>query len=436
MMYEEALNWIQTAYPYWNRLKGRDHVWLFAHDEGACWAPAEVYANSIILTQYGLAPRPAPPEPSPLDFDGLTSDAAASESAGPRSMTTRPGFNFSEESASDDERLPGGWTRRAGGHACFTPEKDLVLPSFSPPALYHAAMSLGALHRRRDILLLMRGDLGDGRAAEFSAGLRQEVYGLARDGNWNGKYSIKMGNAREIEGEYSVLLSRSTYCLVLPGDGWVGTFEEAVIHGCTPVYVTGGPRDLHPPFADQLKWGSFSIAVDRSELPRLPQILTNVDPKQLLNMQRRAARIWHRLAWLDHAAVLAQAADVMRSNLATFPAVAAEHRHMEKLVREGKMGDTIFPRNGVRLMRRSDASDDAFNTVMQLLYTKSRQLHGDAIRGGELALLGGGGGGAGGGRPQVRRRRRLRRRRRRQAGVVSASLQPSEPQPTMPAANA
>jgi hypothetical protein len=49
----ELLRHIQSAYPYWNRTGGRDHVWLFSHDEGACWAPTEVYTTSIILTHWG-----------------------------------------------------------------------------------------------------------------------------------------------------------------------------------------------------------------------------------------------------------------------------------------------------------------------------------------------------------------------------------------------
>lgn len=40
--------------------QGADHIWLFAHDEGACWAPKELYENSIILTHWGrLDKRPA-----------------------------------------------------------------------------------------------------------------------------------------------------------------------------------------------------------------------------------------------------------------------------------------------------------------------------------------------------------------------------------------
>jgi hypothetical protein len=49
----ELLQWVKAAHPYWNRTAGADHVWHFAHDEGACWAPEEVYRNSIILTHWG-----------------------------------------------------------------------------------------------------------------------------------------------------------------------------------------------------------------------------------------------------------------------------------------------------------------------------------------------------------------------------------------------
>lgn len=173
-----------------------------------------------------------------------------------------------------------------------------------------------------------------------------------------------------------MLLSRSLYCLVLPGDGWVALFEEAIIHGCIPVYVTGGPRDVMPPFADQLKWGSVSLSVERGELPRLPQILTYIDRRQLLNMQRRAARLWPRLAWLDHPVVLAQAAEVMAHNLEKYPWIADEQRKLEGWVTEGRLGDTVFQRNGVRLMRAADARDDAFNTVMQALYERAVALAG------------------------------------------------------------
>ena len=47
--------WVARAHPYWNRTGGADHIWLFAHDEGACWAPRELYERSVVLTHWGRA---------------------------------------------------------------------------------------------------------------------------------------------------------------------------------------------------------------------------------------------------------------------------------------------------------------------------------------------------------------------------------------------
>ena len=32
----DALKYIRESWPYWNRTNGRDHVWMFTHDQGAC----------------------------------------------------------------------------------------------------------------------------------------------------------------------------------------------------------------------------------------------------------------------------------------------------------------------------------------------------------------------------------------------------------------
>lgn len=52
MMLLEAKRWLETELPYWNRTGGRNHIWLISHDEGSCWAPAEI-RSSIILSHWG-----------------------------------------------------------------------------------------------------------------------------------------------------------------------------------------------------------------------------------------------------------------------------------------------------------------------------------------------------------------------------------------------
>ena len=53
----ELKRYLQKTFPYWDRRGGRDHVWMAAHDEGACWMPSEIFNTSIILTHWGRLDR-------------------------------------------------------------------------------------------------------------------------------------------------------------------------------------------------------------------------------------------------------------------------------------------------------------------------------------------------------------------------------------------
>ncbi len=48
----QLVQWLNATHPYWARRGGRDHIWLFTHDEGACWAPTAL-KDSIWLTHWG-----------------------------------------------------------------------------------------------------------------------------------------------------------------------------------------------------------------------------------------------------------------------------------------------------------------------------------------------------------------------------------------------
>eukprot|EP00201_Polytomella_parva_P016605 CAMPEP_0175065286 /NCGR_PEP_ID=MMETSP0052_2-20121109/15834_1 /TAXON_ID=51329 ORGANISM="Polytomella parva, Strain SAG 63-3" /NCGR_SAMPLE_ID=MMETSP0052_2 /ASSEMBLY_ACC=CAM_ASM_000194 /LENGTH=538 /DNA_ID=CAMNT_0016331791 /DNA_START=174 /DNA_END=1787 /DNA_ORIENTATION=- len=104
----EAKKWIQKTFPYWDRRKGRDHIWLMNHDEGACYAPTDIFNASIFLTHWG---RKDLHHESSTAFtpDNYTQDM------------THPVFE------------PRGWIQRIQGHPCFDPEKDLVIPQLKDP---------------------------------------------------------------------------------------------------------------------------------------------------------------------------------------------------------------------------------------------------------------------------------------------------------------
>lgn len=51
-MVRQALHNIRSAYPYFNRSGGADHIFSFPHDEGACLAPIELN-KSILVSHWG-----------------------------------------------------------------------------------------------------------------------------------------------------------------------------------------------------------------------------------------------------------------------------------------------------------------------------------------------------------------------------------------------
>lgn len=164
MMTRELLAWVKSEHPYWNRTGGSDHIWLFSHDEGACWAPAEIYNSSIILTHWGrtgddhesgtsfpqVRGRHQPPALHQLcAAAGRRAAARALGCTAPPSKTAAPRVTGTEacpapprrhllqddymHDVKDDPHLPGGYRQYIKGHPCYTPGKDFVLPSFEGP---------------------------------------------------------------------------------------------------------------------------------------------------------------------------------------------------------------------------------------------------------------------------------------------------------------
>lgn len=181
----------------------------------------------------------------------------------------------------------------------------------------------GDSRRTRDILVLLRGDLGKGRPATFSQGVRQRLASLAAAGNWRRRYNAWIGTPQELPGDQSTLLSRSRYCLVVPLDGWSGGFEDAVLHGCIPVVVVMG-QGLAQPFSALLRLSSGMVKVHEQDLSDLPNILERVPVAQEATMRAELAALWSRMAWLTHPWVKKQAAETMEANLRKYPWVGLD----------------------------------------------------------------------------------------------------------------
>eukprot|EP00775_Hariotina_reticulata_P012387 gene12387-12521_t len=240
VMLLELKRHIQQTYPYWNRTQGRDHIWLATHDEGACWFPTEVYNHSIILTHWGR-----------MDADHTSNTAYELDN-----YSTVKFDNYSQHlGMGSPDSKPISWTELTAGHACYTPGKDLVMPSAKSPMHYRWSPLLGAPAQHRSTLLYFRGDVGKKRLHNYSRGIRQALHSAARMHNWQQLFNISIGSREELPGDYSFALATSRYCLVAPGDGWSARAEDAILHGCVPVVIQD---NVHVPFESILNWDSFS----------------------------------------------------------------------------------------------------------------------------------------------------------------------------------
>ncbi|EFJ52271.1 acetylglucosaminyltransferase [Volvox carteri f. nagariensis] len=330
----EAYEWLSTTFPWWNRRGGRDHIWLMAPDEGACYMPTVVYNSSIILTHWGRM-DPDHKSGSAFDQDIYDKDLPVAQFKGWRGLD---------------------WMEKSRPHLCYNPEKDLVIPAFKSPDHFQESPLLGAPPLERDILLYFRGDVGEGRRDHYSRGIRQKLFQFAHWGKWAEKYKIYIGTGETIGGSYSEHLARSKFCLVAPGDGWSARAEDAILHGCVPLVVMDG---VHAVFESILDWDSFSIRIreDNQALQAIPELLTAISPERLAKMQRNLARVWHRFAYAT--------GPVMRSHYRASSENIVRNYPREILEASYKLSQRDSP---LRPVTDFPFQEDAFSTIMQWLY--------------------------------------------------------------------
>ena len=103
--------------------------------------------------------------------------------------------------------------------------------------------------------------MGGGDLANYSFGLRQQLYALY--GNAGSEVVVTDVKTPKYDEE----LSTSTFCGVLPGWGWSGRMEDAVLHGCIPVILQDG---VHTPWESVLDTPSYALRVKRCLLYTSP----------------------------------------------------------------------------------------------------------------------------------------------------------------------
>lgn len=270
--YKKAHNHIVSQYPFWNRSSGRDHLWFFSWDEGACYAPKEIW-NSMMLVHWG---------------------------------NTNSKHNHSTTAYWADD-----WDKisldRRGDHPCFDPDKDLVLPAWKIPDANAVKLNLWARpYEKRKKLFYFNGNLGPAYAngrpeVTYSMGIRQK---LAEEFGSSPNKKGKLGrqHAKDVivtplrSENYHEDLASSIFCGVLPGDGWSGRMEDSILQGCIPVVIQDG---IYLPYENVLNYDSFAVRLREDEIPDLVKILRGFNETEVKFKQANVQKIWQRFLYRD-----------------------------------------------------------------------------------------------------------------------------------------
>eukprot|EP00850_Spirogloea_muscicola_P014518 SM000105S13863 [mRNA] locus=s105:168661:173853:+ [translate_table: standard] len=268
--YLKVYQHISWQYPYWNRTGGRDHIWVFPWDEGACMAPAAIW-NGTMLSHWG------------------NTGSKHNES------TTAYGYDV----------WTGIPTELRGNHTCFDPAKDIVLPAFKNPSAFRVDERLWETPlRQRTKLFYFAGNLGHryqyGRTEKhYSMGIRQKVAKLfASTQDVHGKLGVKSEEGVVVSGvrspEYAQQLATSRFCGVFPGDGFSARMEDSILHGCIPVIIQDG---IQLPYENFLNYSTFTVRIAEDDIPQTIDILKSISEVEVEAMLRTIRGIWQRWSW-------------------------------------------------------------------------------------------------------------------------------------------
>ncbi|KAG6557352.1 hypothetical protein Mapa_001282 [Marchantia paleacea] len=243
-MMKEAVNLISTEEVYWNRSGGRDHIFVAAHDYGACFHAVEKQAvaagipkflqNSILLQTFG----------------------------------------------------------RRDGHPCQEVE-NIQIPPYVAPQVVRKYATSPPENRERDILAHFRGKLElhprNVSGQLYSKGVRTRLWQKF-------KRDKRFFLRRKRQDGYQSEMLRSVFCLAPLGWApWSPRIVEAVMYGCVPVIIADS---ISLPNSHMVDWPSISLTVGESDVDNLRRILLRVVATNLTTIQHNLWQEKNRRALL------------------------------------------------------------------------------------------------------------------------------------------
>jgi len=238
----ECAQYLRDTWPYYERHGGKDHIWVFGHDQGGWRIRAKVpsIAEGIYISPFGAG------------------------------------------------------SAQRGGHKTG---HDIVVP----PVLY-SGVPVGLLNhagRRKKAqqnLAFFQGKLNLHIPYEYSFGIRQGLYKAHR--NTPG-IVVKEGHEANRE-TYFENMCGSKFCVAAAGFGFSTRAYEAATAGCVPLVMQDGVEQA---FEDLLPWPLFSLRLNNSlgHIATLDKyIASHYSDAALRALRTRLYCVWPRFLWLRH----------------------------------------------------------------------------------------------------------------------------------------
>ena len=272
----DAIAYVRTTWPYFQRRGGRDHIMVMTQDQGNRYVRAQVpEAEPLILIHHWGAPRSVL-----VDRDGQGDHRPGHD------LTVPP---FHGEQAKLNRWLPARHNSNMGGCG-----NDLV--ACSRPSLNGEALRVTPADSdfQRDLFFSGKMNLNWGR--HYSLGVRQAVYRAHRNDARFLIMTFDNGVQEKVPAEQHVRnYATSKFCLAPAGYGFSSRQYECVLVGCVPIVIQDG---VEMAFEDVLPWHRFALRLTFSDIPILPQLLARIPAAHVARLRRGLGCVWPRMLWL------------------------------------------------------------------------------------------------------------------------------------------
>lgn len=279
----DAVESMRRMGPYWDRNGGRDHVWTFPHDLGACLdfslgraiddnAPEilQTIGKSIFLQYDGAINSPCHPQ------DTTIAIPTTIRSAEIHSRKQRPIHVYFRGLAS-----------------LHNPED----PWYEVYMLYGDEEQQQQMKRKTITVPEpnMTSETELTRDRIYSNGVRQQLHKLYDTGGQLSNDGWLITN--EPSDDFFAEMASSKFCLAPRGfAAWTVRTFEALASGCIPVIIAD---NNHMPLENHIDWRSISVLLHESDIPNLKAKLGGLSESEISAKQKAIAQTWPLLSWTD-----------------------------------------------------------------------------------------------------------------------------------------